>query len=286
VAERERNERHSAKNDEWQVRLRGAALETKRRLRPAGRGVRALLGRVAPPISAGLVALLGLLAAGLSRLLEGITAVVAWLYPRLHSLASSFAALVMRRVTPVATVAFVALVAAVALGVSQFLDYRGVAVGAENYEGEVGTVAPAPFTDVEVTGAAHLYLLLPVAVAAIVLTVAIALGRWQLSRYLIGLGLLTVVVSLAIDLPTGLDTGRDAYASSDVELLEGFWIQLLTGLVIALCGFLLGRYGREEAEPPARTADRSSWQPPGFKREKRREPTGPSGPPPPRELGA
>ena len=285
VARRERSERRAQQREDWQLRLRGAAVETKRRLRPVGTGIRAFLGRIAPPISGGLLALLRLPVVGMVRLLDGITDAIVWVRPRLRALASGFGALVVRWVTPVNTVAFVALVAAVSLGASQFLDYRGVAVGADLYEGEVGTVAPAPKTDIEVAGAAHLYLLLPVAVAAIVLTMAVALGRWQLGRYLLGLGLLTVIVSLAIDLPTGLDTGTSgaAYASSDVELLEGFWVQLFTGAVLALCGFLLGRYAREESEPrPSPVDSAPRWRPPGLSSGQREEPGGP----PPWEAGA
>lgn len=271
------------------MRLRGGALETNRRLRPVGSGIRAFLGRIAPPISSGLLALVGVLATGVATVLDGMTGAVGWVRPRLLSLAAAFGRLVVRWVTPVNTVAFVALVAAVALGVSQFLDYRGVAVGADLYGGEVGTVAPPPFTDVEDAGAAHLYLLLPVAVAAVVLTLATAMGRRRLGRYLLGLGLLTVLVSLAIDLPTGLEAGTsgDAYASSDVELLEGFWIQLFTGAVIALCGFLLTRYVRDEPRPPARPAGSGRrWRLPGFSSEQHEQVPGPSGAPPPRKAGA
>jgi len=291
VAQRERSDRRAAQSEDWWMRLRGGALETRRRLRPVGRGLRAFLGRIAPPISRGLLALVRLPAIGVARLLQGVTGAIAWARPRLVSLASAFAALVVRWVTPVHTVAFVGLIAAAALGVSQFHDYRGVAVGADLYEGEVGTVAPAPLTDVETTGSAHLYLLLPVAVAALVLTVVTAWGRWELGRVLYGLGLLAVVVTLAIDLPTGLEAGTsgNAYASSDVELLDGFWIQLFSSLVIVLCGFLLARYVKGEPGPPATpAAGRRPRERPGISTDKRKEPRGPnpSGAPPPWEAGA
>jgi hypothetical protein len=254
VARRERTERRSSQGEDWQTRLKGSALETRRRLRPAGRGLRAFLGRIAPPITRGLLALVRLPVVLVLALLEAATAAVGWIRPRLRSLASGFGSLVVRYVTPVNTVAFVCLVAAVSLGVSQFMDYRGVAVGADLYEGEVGTVAPAPLRDVETAGSAHLFALLPVAAAVVVLTLMAARGRWGLGRIIGGLGLLAMLVTLAIDLPTGLEGGTSggAYASSDVELLDGFWIQLFTAAVIALCGFLLARYAREEREeaPP------------------------------------
>ena len=167
-------------------------MEARRRLRPVGHGLRAFLGRIAPPISRGLLALVRLPVALVVWLLEAASGAVAWVRPRLASVASWFGALVVRYVTPVNTVAFVGLVAAVSLGISQFMDYRGVAVGADLYEGEVGTVAPAPLRDVETAGSAHLYLLAPVALAAIALIVLTARGRAELGRVVCGLGLLGI----------------------------------------------------------------------------------------------
>jgi hypothetical protein len=296
VTERERAERRATQGDDWQMRLRGGALETRRRLRPAGRGLRAFLGRIAPPISRGLLAIVRLPVALVLRLLEAAQGAIGWARPRLAALASGFGALVVKHVTPVNTVAFVCLVAAVSLGVSQFMDYRGVAVGADLYEGEVGTVAPPPLRDVETAGSAHLYLLLPVAIAAIALTFLIARGRQELWRILCGLGVLVVLVSLAVDLPRA-DLGQTTpFASSDVELLDGFWIQLFTGAVIALCGYLFGRYSKEEQPRPASPPTLSSPETVSFRVERPdRDPLAPpedspapgrSGPLPPWEAGA
>ena len=82
----------------------------------------------------------------------------------------------MRTVTPVRTLAFVCAGASVALAASQFVDYRGVAVGAPAYEGEIGTVAPAPLTGLETAGSAHAYALVPLAAIALLLAVATARG--------------------------------------------------------------------------------------------------------------
>ena len=56
-----------------------------------------------------------------------------------------------RVVTPERAVAFVVIAAAIILAASQFVDYRGVEIGAPAYAG-VESVAPAPQTDVETTG--------------------------------------------------------------------------------------------------------------------------------------
>ena len=51
-----------------------------------------------------------------------------------------------RVVTPERAVAFVVIAAAIILAASQFVDYRGVEIGAPAYAG-VESVAPAPQTD-------------------------------------------------------------------------------------------------------------------------------------------
>jgi hypothetical protein len=149
-------------------------------------------------------------------------------------------------VTPVSTVAVVAAVAATCLGVSQFLDYHGVAVGARQYQGEVGVTAPVPIVDKATAGSAHSYLLLPVAAAALVLIALTALGRWRLGRMVAGLGLVGLIVSVAVDVPHGLDAGTAgvSFAGADAELLKGFWLQLTCSAVLLMCGLLLAAHVR------------------------------------------
>jgi hypothetical protein len=136
----------------------------------------------------------------------------------------------------------VALFAAAALGASQFVDYRGISVGTPDYAG-VDTVAPAPEVDRKETGSAHAYLLLLVAAAAGAVVVASAFGRWRLLRLLVPLGVVAIVVSLAIDVPKGLDEGSAAvsYEGAAASLLEGFWMQLSASAVLIFCGLLAGR---------------------------------------------
>lgn len=132
-----------------------------------------------------------------------------------------------REVTPARTAAAVTVAAAVLLGVSQFVDYRGVAVGAPAYEG-VEAIAPAPQTDRVTAGSAHAYVLLPVAALALIALAFAYRGRWRLGRVISVLGLAGVAVSLAIDLPRGLDEGiaSIAFEGARAELVEGFWVQI------------------------------------------------------------
>jgi hypothetical protein len=162
-----------------------------------------------------------------------------------------------RIVTPPRAVAVVVLAAATTLGVSQFVDYRGVGIGASLYEG-VEAVAPPPQTDREPAGSAHSYVLLPVAALA-VLAVGFALrGRWRLGRAISLLGLAGVAVSLLVDVPQGLDEGIAArdFEGTEASLLEGFWVQLASSGVLVVAGLLLGRYVRLQ-QPAERTAGRS-----------------------------
>jgi hypothetical protein len=158
-----------------------------------------------------------------------------------------------RVVTPPRAVGAVVLAAAVLLGVSQFVDYRGVGIGVPLYEG-VEAVAPPPQTDREPAGSAHSYVLLPVAILAIVALVFALRGRWRLGRAISLLGLFGIAVSLLIDVPKGLDEGLAArdFEGTEATLLEGFWVQLASAGVLVVTGLLLGRYVRlrQPAEGP------------------------------------
>jgi hypothetical protein len=150
-----------------------------------------------------------------------------------------------RAVTPPRAVAAVILSAAIVLAISQFVDYRGVRIGAELYEG-VEAVAPAPQTDREPAGSAHAYLLLPVAALAIVAGGLALRGRWQLGRAVSLLGLIAVAVSLLVDRPTGLEEGMAArnFEGAEAVLIEGFWVQLAASAVLVAAGAMLAHYVR------------------------------------------
>jgi hypothetical protein len=165
-------------------------------------------------------------------------------------------------VTPLRAVVAVTAIAAVLLGVSQFVDYRGVAVGAEDYSAytDVENVAPAPQVDHKPAGEAHSYLLVPVAVAALVLLVASIRGRWQLGRAISLLGLVALAVSLLVDVPAGLDEGKQeiAYAGAEARLLEGFYVQVVSAAVLVAGGLLVSLYARPARRQRPRTRGREA----------------------------
>ncbi len=160
------------------VRLRGAALETGRRLRPLGAPVAAFLSWIGRPVARALLFVIQLIAALIAIVLEVGELAVRWVGALLLSAALIIVEATRAHVNPRSTVAFVGVCAAVGLGVSQFFDYHGVVVDAPGYAGKLGAEVPAPITGRETAGSAHLWILLPVAaLAAILIVAAIRGGR-------------------------------------------------------------------------------------------------------------
>jgi hypothetical protein len=228
------------------VRLRGAAFETRRRLRPVGAPVAGFLAWIGHPVARALLFVIQLIAALIAVVLE-----VGQIVIRFGAGAFLGATLIVieatrRHVTPRSTVAFVGVAAAVGLAVSQFFDYHGVAVDAPNYAGEIGAIAGAPIVDRQSAGSAHLWILLPVAALAAVLIVAAYRGRPRLAGGVAICGLVGLAVAIAIDLPQGLDVGRAglAFTGTEARLLQGFWAEVACSAVLILCGGLLGHYSR------------------------------------------
>jgi hypothetical protein len=159
-----------------------------------------------------------------------------------------------RHVTARSTVAFVGATAAVLLGVAQFSDYHGVAVDAPNYAGPIGRTAPAPLTGTESAGSAHLWVLLPVAALALLLVPGAYRGNGRFAAGLVICGVLGLAIAVAIDLPQGLDTGREglAFYGADAQLLGGFWVEVAASATLILCGALLPLYARGIARPRRR----------------------------------
>ena len=240
--------------EELGVRLRGTALETRRRLRPVAGPAARFFAWLAPYITGALMFAIKLLGALIALIAELGQVTARWLARQLKAISRATGRALRANVTPLPTVAFVGLAAAVGLGVSQFFDYHGVAVDAPAYSGEVGAVAPAPITGTETAGSAHLWILLPVAAAAAVLILATYLGRTRLAGAVALCGLLGLAVALAIDLPQGLDAGRPglAFSGSEAVLLQGFWAEVACSAVLVLCGGLLARYSRGVAAEPGR----------------------------------
>jgi hypothetical protein len=231
--------------EEVRVRLRGGALETRRRLRPGFAPVARLLSAIAPFVTGSLLFAVRLVAAVPLLLLAAAQAAIGWSATRGVDAALASGEVLQRVVTPFRTAAFVGVAAAVALGASQFADYRGVAVDASAYAGELGATAPVPIIDKEVAGSAHLWILLPLAAVALCLVLA-AYRRPRLAAAVSICGMLGLAVAIAIDLPQGLDSGRAgiAFSGSEARLLEGFWAEVSASAALMLSGALLALYSR------------------------------------------
>jgi hypothetical protein len=179
--------------------------------------------------------------------------------------------LALRHLTPARAVAAVCLAAIVALAASQWLDYRGISVGAGAYSGDLEAVAPAPDVDRERAGDAHAWAMLPLALAGVVaLAVALA-GRPRAAWLLSALGIAAIAIAVAIDAPQGLDEGAAAvaYQGAEARLLEGFWVQIAAGAVLIAGGLLLPRYLRS-APAGSRATARADGGPGGARRPLRR----------------
>jgi hypothetical protein len=233
------------------TRREGRALSRRRRAearryRPVVAPARHFVAWLAPYITGALLFVIKLLAALIALISELGKVAIGWLTGRARQLAGATARGLRRHVTPLPTVAFVGLAAAVGLGISQLFDYHGVAVDAPNYAGEVGSVAPAPITGTETAGSAHLWVLIPIAAAAVVLVIATYRGHARFAGAVALCGLLGLAVALAIDLPQGLDAGRPglAFSGSEAVLLQGFWAEVACSVVLMLCGGLLAHYSR------------------------------------------
>jgi hypothetical protein len=207
------------------------------------------LSWVAPHITRALLAAVRLPAIAIASMLDFTQALVRTTRSRLVPVLKTASSLVQRYVTPVNTVMVLGIGAAIALAASQFLDYTGTAVGESLYQGDAANVAPVPLTDVEKTGSAHIYVMLPLALAAIGLIVLTRRGSWRLGWVVAAIGLFGIVVTLLIDRPAALDPGplADAYADSDAKLLDGYWAQLVASIGLVLLGPALGLQIRREA---------------------------------------
>lgn len=174
-----------------------------------------------------------------------------------------------RQVTPQRMLVLVIAACAGLLVYSQFVAYRGVEVGQPDYS-QVSSVAPAPQTDRVDAGAAHAYVLIPIALAAVAIAVAaLATRRWRMGRLVSLLGLAGVAISLAVDLPKGLDAGTAgaAFAGANATLTDGFYAQLACSAVLILCGWVLAAQlrraaaGSQEPGRPRAAARRSGRAP-------------------------
>ncbi len=233
-----------------------------RKIRPLTDPLRAVLARIAPLVAR----LVLLVAAVIAWVLSSIASTIEWsqgaLTERLAPAAGRGTGLASAAIDPVRTGALSCLVAAGLLVGSQFLDYRGVAVGAPLYQGQIAVDAPAPVTATAVTGSAHLWLLIPVAIGAGVLAIGVLRGGGRnLAIAIAALGLVTVAVALVVDLPKALDpVNALPYSDASTRLLGGFWAQLSAGVALIVSGGVLfrgnrGGPSRRSVKPAARAVD-------------------------------
>lgn len=271
----DRRARHRSQLAELRIRARGASLETRRRTRlglqgarrrlePAAAGTRralrpvgASLGRVLTPVGRALGAALAPVAPYVSRglflvlravaaLAEGVLAALGW-GGRLLAAGLSWAE---AHVTPARAAAAIAIVSALVLAVAQFVVYRGIEIGGDQYQ---GGIAP-PSLERESAGEPTYYLLVPLSIAAVICAWLALRGRPALGRVVAGIGLLALTLTLVVDLPQGLDTGAlgEAYEGTRASLLTGFWMQLVASVALALSGVALAMLApRESSQRPA-----------------------------------
>lgn len=146
-----------------------------------------------------------------------------------------------RLITPRRGLLLTAAVAAVLLAVSQFTDFRATEIGQPGYTG-IEDVATAPRVDVSDPIGSHSVLLLVAAALALGAAVgAAATGRRGFGLALAVVGGASLIVTLAIDLPNGLDAGDAAISYSGVTtvLLSGFWLELGAAGALTVTGLLL-----------------------------------------------
>ncbi len=96
--------------------------------------------------------------------------------------------------------------------------------------------------DTDIAGHAHGWVMLPLALLALV---ALVLGAHRPPprgvALLVPIGIAVVAISLAVDAPKGLDEGAAAiaYEGATATPAEGFWMQIATGAVLIACGLML-----------------------------------------------
>lgn len=100
-------------------------------------------------------------------------------------------------------------------------------------------------------GANHGYALAPVGVLALALTLGAARGSRPAAAALVALGVVTLSVGLAIDLPDTRESGRlpesVIFEGARARAAAGFYLELLAGLVLVVTGAGLLALARREA---------------------------------------
>jgi hypothetical protein len=143
--------------------------------------------------------------------------------------------------TPQRAICLTILASAACLVAAQFVDYRAIEIGQLGYAG-LPAAAP-PTVDAKTAGQAHAYLLVPVALLAAALALAVLRNdrRRGLGRIVFVLGLLSLAVVLLVDLPAGLDAGAQTsrFSGAKAVLYDGFYAQIAAAAGLMLGGALL-----------------------------------------------
>jgi len=211
------------------------------RLGPAVRWLTAALLELLSAAGTALSGLGRLLARAASRLGEALVVLDRLLTPR-------------RALVVVVGAGIAALIA------SQFLDFRATEVGQAAYD-PIQDITRAPRIDVQTPMDAHSILLLAVGAIALTGLVGATMGGRRAFGGLIALaGLATIVVTLLIDLPKGLDVAvaEISYSGVVAVLLSGFWVQLAAGFVLATGGLGLLALSGQRQRSRARQSDPES----------------------------
>lgn len=141
--------------------------------------------------------------------------------------------------TPARGIALLILASAVCLVVSQFVTFSSVEIGQPAYAGL--TSATPPTVAGETAGAAHSYVLIPLAlIAALVAVAMLRTERRGLARIVVGLGLLCIALILIIDLPAGTDVGAQSsqFSGATAVLQGGFYAELAAAAGLLIGGLL------------------------------------------------
>jgi hypothetical protein len=154
---------------------------------------------------------------------------------RLSTLAARGATRASALLTPARGIALLILASAICLVISQFVTYSSVEIGQPAY---AGLTAAPPTVAGETAGAAHSYVLIPLAlIAALVAAMMLRTERRGLARIVVGLGLLCIALILIIDMPAGTDVGTQSslFSGATAVLQGGFY-----GELAAAAGLLIG----------------------------------------------
>jgi hypothetical protein len=162
-----------------------------------------------------------------------------------------------RTVTPARGLTVVALAATIALGGSQFGNYRAVEVGTPQYA-KVENVAPAPQVAQAMPRSAHGVWVFVIAVVSLFVIVFAVWRNYRLARLLLFGGVAVVAISLFVDRPEGLHLGvtGEQYSGAKAVLLGPFWVQLFAGATLAVVGPLLAAQLRGERAVGRRRSSR------------------------------